>query len=219
MVDLQPNPECPDPSTATVVGVKRDRQILDAAAALFYEKGFDGVGVDEIGARAGVSGPAIYHHFSGKDQILATLLSEGLDELIGATALTYEQDPAADLQRLIRHHVEFALQQRHLVNVFQRESRALTGRAQETVQHRMRQYAAQWEATLARCFPEASPIEVRCGAQAAIGLIHSVAYWPPETRQTDEIVGLLCRLTTNGLSALEGEAKATAAAPRRGVRG
>ncbi|MDX6428827.1 MAG: hypothetical protein QOE54_1193, partial [Streptosporangiaceae bacterium] len=36
----------------------RDRAILDAAAEAFYEKGFHGVGVDELGARAGLSGPS-----------------------------------------------------------------------------------------------------------------------------------------------------------------
>jgi AcrR family transcriptional regulator len=184
--------------------VKRDRQILDAAAALFYAKGFDGVGVDEIGARAGVSGPAIYHHFSGKDEILATLFSEGLDELLRGTAALASTSPREDLERMIQRHVEFALAKRHLVNVFQRESRALTGNAQRTVQRRMRQYAGQWEAALARCYPDASATDVRCGAQAAIGLIHSVAFWPPQTLLVDDVAAVLCRLTTHGLSALGG---------------
>ena len=56
----------------------RDRKILDTAAAVFYEKGFHGVGVDELGTRAGLSGPALYRHFSGKDEILATLFNEAL---------------------------------------------------------------------------------------------------------------------------------------------
>jgi AcrR family transcriptional regulator len=58
------------------VNLTRERQILDAAAALFYEKGFHGVGVDEIGQRVGISGPALYRHFKGKDQILAALLAK-----------------------------------------------------------------------------------------------------------------------------------------------
>ena len=71
--------------------VSRDRQILDTAAALFYEKGFHGVGVDEIGERVGISGPALYRHFSGKDEILATLFNEAMDELISATAVVYDE--------------------------------------------------------------------------------------------------------------------------------
>ncbi len=61
--------------------MSRERQILDAAATLFYERGFHQVGVDDIGERVGVTGPAIYRHFSGKDHVLATLYNEALDEL------------------------------------------------------------------------------------------------------------------------------------------
>ncbi len=37
--------------------------ILKAAKDLFYERSFAAVGVDEIGQRAGVTGPMIYSHF------------------------------------------------------------------------------------------------------------------------------------------------------------
>ena len=52
----------------------RDDQILAAAEKLFFERSFDGVGVDEIGRVAGTSGSAIYRHFPSKDAILAALL-------------------------------------------------------------------------------------------------------------------------------------------------
>ncbi|MCV7102827.1 helix-turn-helix domain-containing protein [Mycobacterium palustre] len=38
----------------------RSEQIRRTAMHLFHERGFDGVGVDLIGEKAGVSGPAIY---------------------------------------------------------------------------------------------------------------------------------------------------------------
>jgi AcrR family transcriptional regulator len=181
--------------------VSRDRQILDAAAALFYEKGFHGVGVDEIGARVGISGPALYRHFSGKDEILATLFNEAMDELIGAAAAVYS-DPQRDLERLIHHHVEFSISHRHLINVYQREDRSLAEPWRKHFDRRMQQYASRWEAALARCFPEASPPQIAAGTQAAIGLIHSVAYWPIKVVKADELPGLLCRLVTDGLNTL-----------------
>ena len=74
----------------------RERRILDTAAAAFYEKGFHGVGVDELGKRAGLSGPTLYRYFSSKDEILAALFSEAMDELVSATAMVHD-DPLADL--------------------------------------------------------------------------------------------------------------------------
>jgi AcrR family transcriptional regulator len=182
--------------------VARDRQILDAAAALFYEKGFHGVGVDEIGERVGISGPALYRHFKNKDEILATLFNEAMDELISATAVVYEE-PQRDLERLIRHHVEFSISNRHLVNVYQREDRSLVEPWRRHFDRRMRQYASRWEDTLRRCFPDASDVHIAAATQAALGLIHSVAYWPAKiVRAEADLPDFLCRLVTEGLSTL-----------------
>jgi AcrR family transcriptional regulator len=182
--------------------VARDRQILDAAAALFYAKGFHGVGVDEIGKQVGISGPALYRHFAGKDEILATLFNEAMDELISATASVFD-DPHRDLERLIRHHVEFSISHRHLVNVYQREDRSLVEPWRRHFDRRMRQYASRWEATLRRCFPDASDQHIAAGTQAALGLIHSVAYWPTKlVRGDSDLPDFLCRLVTEGLSTL-----------------
>lgn len=202
---------------ATVAPVNRDRQILDAAAALFYEKGFHGVGVDEIGLRVGISGPALYRHFSGKDEILATLFNEAMDELIGATAAVYD-DPHRDLERLIRHHVEFSVSHRHLINVYQREDRSLVDPWRKHFDRRTQLYAARWDAALARCFPDTPAPQIAAGTQAAIGMIHSVAYWPIKVIEAEEnLPSLLFRLVTDGLNALSAvaESPAPAARPRR----
>jgi AcrR family transcriptional regulator len=196
--------------------VSRDRQILDTAAALFYEKGFHGVGVDEIGERVGISGPALYRHFSGKDEILATLFNEAMDELISATAVVYD-DPHRDLERLIRHHVDFAISHRHLVSVYQREDRSLADTWRKHFDRRMRQYASRWEAALQRCYPDAPDAHIAAGTQAAIGLIHSVAYWPVKlVRANDDLPDLLCRLVTQGLTSLEEPATTAPAAAAAG---
>src|ERR1019366_10416168 len=82
-----------------VLQVDREQRILDTAAAVFYERGFHGVGVDGLGQRAGLSGPTLYRYFSSKDEILAALFNEAMDELVSATAMVYD-DPFADLSRL-----------------------------------------------------------------------------------------------------------------------
>ena len=184
--------------------MSREQQILDAAAALFYEKGFHGVGVDQIGERVGISGPALYRHFKGKDEILAALFNEALEELISATAAHYG-DPHRDLERLIRHHIDFAINRRHLVSVYERERRSVVEPWKGHFQRRQRHYASRWEEVLARSFPGAPPQHIAAGTQAAIGLIHSVAHWPPGARKTPDLTDLLYRLVTHGLAALEHE--------------
>lgn len=46
------------------------QRILFAALELFSQRGYDGVGVDEIAAAVGIKGPSLYHHFRGKEAIL-----------------------------------------------------------------------------------------------------------------------------------------------------
>ncbi|NUO55960.1 MAG: helix-turn-helix transcriptional regulator, partial [Hamadaea sp.] len=46
---------------------KRSRrdEILQIAVGLFATRGYHGVSMDDIGKEAGVTGPALYHHFAG----------------------------------------------------------------------------------------------------------------------------------------------------------
>lgn len=49
--------------------VNGKQRILDAAFQLFSEKGFDAVGIREIADQAGLSNPALYQHFKGKQEL------------------------------------------------------------------------------------------------------------------------------------------------------
>ena len=54
-------------------------ELLDAALAVFARRGYGHAGVDEIAAAAGYSKGALYWHFSGKEELLQTLLDERVD--------------------------------------------------------------------------------------------------------------------------------------------
>lgn len=51
----------------------RDR-LLDTAGKLFYEHGFQGVGIDRILAESGVAKMTLYRHFASKDELIAAYL-------------------------------------------------------------------------------------------------------------------------------------------------
>jgi AcrR family transcriptional regulator len=58
------------------------RRLLDAAAEVFSEKGYDGAGVQEIARRAGLTTGAIYGRFAGKAELLREVIeSRSTDEL------------------------------------------------------------------------------------------------------------------------------------------
>src|SRR3954466_9669466 len=88
----------------------RREQILRAAAQLFAERGSRSVGVDDVGAAVGVTGPAIYRPIASKDAMPAATplriserLLEGSAEVVAAAG----DAPGDQLRALIDFHVEF----------------------------------------------------------------------------------------------------------------
>src|SRR6266540_2828251 len=61
----------------------RREEILEIAVRLFAERGYHGVSMDDIGAAAGVTGPALYHHFAGKEAMIAAALAPVSEGLLG----------------------------------------------------------------------------------------------------------------------------------------
>lgn len=183
--------------------MERERRILHEAASLFHEKGFHGVGMDELGSCAGLSGPALYRHFSGKNEILAALFNEAMDELVAATVPT-EADPADDLRRMIRHHVGYAVSHRELVGIYQREDRSLGEPWRMTFVRRRRRYVERWEAAVARRFPAADPEAVAIATQSCLGVIFSIAYWPKSLVSSERTGELVETFTSSGVAVLDG---------------
>lgn len=62
-------------------GIETSRRIMDAAAELFAQNGFDGVSVQRIAQRAGIRESSLYSHFRSKAEILQTLYEEFIREV------------------------------------------------------------------------------------------------------------------------------------------
>ncbi|MCW2816129.1 MAG: TetR family transcriptional regulator [Nocardioides sp.] len=178
----------------------RERQILDAAALAFHEKGFHGVGMDELGQRSGLSGPSLYRHFAGKDAILATLLDEALDELTRAAARR-EGTPGEDLERALRHHVRYAVDNRARVTLYQREARSLPTPLARSFAARRSHYTRLWEELVRDALPHVGPAHVPAVTQAMLGLVFSVAAWPRRALGVEDLESLVLGLTLRGPTA------------------
>ncbi|MDL2288128.1 TetR/AcrR family transcriptional regulator [Oscillospiraceae bacterium OttesenSCG-928-F05] len=56
-------------------------RIIDAATELFAEKGVKSTSIAQIAETSGISKADIYHHFTGKDQVLVCVLDKAMDLL------------------------------------------------------------------------------------------------------------------------------------------
>jgi len=90
---------------------ERRQSILQAAREVFFKNGFHRATVESVAEQAEVSKGTVYLYFESKETILAHLLLEGLDELVGKLEQAYaaEESLPADerLQRLGRAYLHF----------------------------------------------------------------------------------------------------------------
>ena len=85
-------------------------RILTVARALFVVRGYESTGVAEIARQAGITPGALYWHFKSKEEILATVLEEGLAEFDASISTSLTGDsPSVRLYQLVRAHVLFQL--------------------------------------------------------------------------------------------------------------
>jgi AcrR family transcriptional regulator len=82
-------------AVAEAPALRRD-QLLGAAALLFRRRGYHSVGVDDIGAAVGMSGPAVYRYFPSKQALLRDVIAVYLVALDAERTERNERDPGTE---------------------------------------------------------------------------------------------------------------------------
>jgi len=156
---------------------KADRRaaLLDAAARLFAERGYERVTLEEVGGAAGVSGPAVYRHFAGKRALLAAILIDASEGLLDGAQRVVGTVPAAGdaLRALVAFHVDFAVANAAVIRVQDRDLDSLEGPDRRRVRSLQRTYVELWVGVLQRLDPGADPADLRARAHAGFGLMNS----------------------------------------------
>ncbi|WP_189054191.1 SACE_7040 family transcriptional regulator [Longimycelium tulufanense] len=165
------------PSPAPRRSTRRE-QILAAAAELFAQRGFHGVGIDDIGSAVGISGPGLYRHFRSKDAMLGEMLTDISEKLLagGQQRVDDAADAASALAELVRWHVDFALDNRALITVHERNLANLTEADQRRVRTLQRQYVEVWVEVIRKAVPSTDEPTARAAAHGVFGLLNSTPH-------------------------------------------
>ncbi|MGW9269311.1 MULTISPECIES: TetR/AcrR family transcriptional regulator [Microbacterium] len=159
---------------------ERSDALLHAAARLFADRGYTGVSLEEIGAAVGVSGPAVYRHFAGKQALLGAVLVKVSHDLVdgGDRVATAAADPQERMRALIRFHVDFALGNAEVIQVQDRDVAHLADGDRAEVRRLQRAYIELWMDALAAIDPrdDVARDELRLRVQACFGLINSTPH-------------------------------------------
>jgi AcrR family transcriptional regulator len=183
-------------------GTGRRQQILAVAAQLFARHGFHGVSIAELGAAVGVSGPALYRHFPGKEALLAEMLVGISEHLLagGQERAAASDDPHEVLVALVDFQADFARREPELIVVQDRDLANLPPTARRQVRQLQRTYVEIWVDTLRRAHPGLPAESARVAAHGAFGLLNST----PHTGGGAEAAALLRRMALAALTGLPG---------------
>jgi AcrR family transcriptional regulator len=116
----------------------RDR-VLQAAQALFAERGYRGASLRDIARRIGVKAPSLLHHFSSKQQLYLAVLEqmfESLDD--AASAIVWRQESRQErMRQALGHTVDFIASHRDFVRIMWREMADESGTGRQVLKRRL----------------------------------------------------------------------------------
>ncbi|MEU1051502.1 TetR/AcrR family transcriptional regulator [Streptomyces sp. NPDC005876] len=179
--------------------------LLTVAVRIFNERGYDGTSMEHLSKAAGISKSSIYHHVSGKEELLRRAVSRALDGLFGI--LDEEQarvgTAAGQLEHVVRRMVEVLMAELPYVTLLLRV-RGNTGTERWALERRRefdRRVAELLRAAAAEGDVRAD-VEVRLATRLVFGMINSIVEWyRPDGRGSAEreVVDAVVKLVFAGL--------------------
>lgn len=167
----------PPPALPGVVAAASTRErLLAAGAEAFSEFGYADASLQQIGERAGVTGPSLYSHYENK----MALLRAGLDRWTNAlwfglhVALNGSSDAEDALERVIHSYVRAALTRPNLMSLLVDEPHILI--AQDFADRQ--EYFGEWRALLKATRPNIGDEAAAVVVHASASVIHDLTREP-----------------------------------------
>lgn len=168
--ETAPAPETDHPTPAAR-NMRED--LLQASIELFHRNGYAEIGVEEIGAAAGLPASGVYRYFPSKADILAAAFYRAIDRLEAAIGevLRAHSDPLDALNALTAVYVDLSFSQRELMSVYFAELINVPPGPRADLRLRQRVNIEQWADLVRQVRPELSVVESRFLMYAALNLV------------------------------------------------
>ncbi|MCI0569218.1 MAG: TetR/AcrR family transcriptional regulator [Myxococcaceae bacterium] len=171
---------------------ERYRAILETAARLICERGYEGTSMQEVAAACRMTKAGLYHHIQSKEQLLAAIMSFGMD-MFEQQVLVQVRDMPDALERLrecMRRNI--LLVTRDLskeVTIILHEHATLHGEARDYIDGRKKRYVRFLETSFAEAVREGRirAVDPTVAAFSFLGQVLWIYKWyRPDGRLTDE---------------------------------
>ena len=191
-----------------MTGQERRAQLLDIGRSVFAERGFEASSVEEIAARASITKPVVYEHFSGKEGLYAVVVDREVRALLDHITQALQGDhPRALLEQAAFAFLTYIEDEPEGFRILVRDSPVTS--AAGTLASVIGDIAMQVEYILRDEFKQRgfdtklSPLY----SQALVGMVALVGQWWLDTgKPKKEVVSAhLVNLAWNGLKGLEAD--------------
>jgi TetR/AcrR family transcriptional regulator, cholesterol catabolism regulator len=158
-----------------------EARIRDAALRLFAARGYAATGIRDVARDAGVTTAALYHYMGGKQDLLLTIMRDGMHGLLAEAriALREATTPREELAALARVHIVFNGRKLLDAYVGDTEIRSLDDANRARVVKLRDEYEELW-ADVIRRGVESGDFRItdqKLFRLAAIQMVNGVAYW------------------------------------------
>jgi TetR/AcrR family transcriptional regulator, cholesterol catabolism regulator len=171
---------------------RRQQAVLDAAARLFAERGYQASSMADLTQTTGLAAGGLYHYFASKEDILIQICDQLLEPLLArAREIAAEDAPAEQtLKELLRAWLAHVERHRSHLRVFQQERRFIEHQPRwRNVRRARKEFEAILDAALLRCEREGVLAfeDRRLALLALLGMVNHTAQWfRPRGRLTSE---------------------------------
>lgn len=170
--------------------LRRQREIIDAAAAVFAEKGYHGASTTDIANRLGIRQGSLYYYFASKEAALEVVcykgvegFTQGLEEILNSHA-----GPAEMLRRAVLNHLRPVRERPDYVRVFLRDRHHLP----DTSRRKIGGLSRRYETRLRDIFQAGvdngefrADLDCRLAALAVLGMLNGTAQWYGKQKTAD----------------------------------
>jgi AcrR family transcriptional regulator len=180
-------------------------RLLLVAATTFTERGYDGTSMEDLARELGITKSAIYHHVSGKDELLRLATDRALDGLTAAVddAAIVEGRAIDRLEYVVRRSVEVLTDELPFVTLLLRVRGNTPVERQAISRRREIDHTISALVALAEAEGDVRPdVDPALTARLLFGMVNSLVEWYRPARNgagTAELADAICKIAFTGL--------------------
>ncbi len=169
-------------SSQTKDANERRREILEKAAKLICEKGFQGASLRDIASACGLTKAGLYHYCQSKDDLLLDIMNYGMDMFDDQVLLKVMpiEDPVERLRECMRRNVQLVTEDRTKeVTIILHEHATLTGDARARINARKKRYVRFLETSFTEAIRDGRlrPVNPKVAAFSFLGQVLWIYKW------------------------------------------